>query len=356
MTDVVATREQGARLDREPLLVLEPLEEFLDVAGLGVGAVRANPIGDGHSNVTYAIDRSGERFVLRRPPRGPLAPSAHDVLREARLLTALAGAGVRVPEVVAVCEDPSVIGAPFYVMPFIEGDVLSGHLPQPFRSAEAGERIADQMVECLVEIHAVDVDAPALSQFGRGGNYCERQVRRFSRLLEQNATRSLPELEDLAAWLGANLPRGNEVTVVHGDYRLGNMMFTAEPSLRLVAVLDWEMATLGDPLADLGYMTAMWAQAGDPDDPMLELSAVTRLPGFPERDRLIERYVRRSGRAPSDLIWYETLAVWKAAVFLEGSYKRFLAGNTDDGYFARLDAGVPALARRAVNALADRGF
>ncbi len=351
VSDVVATHEQAAALDREPLVVLEALQAFFDDAGLGTGPVTARPIGDGHSNVTYAIARPGERWVLRRPPRGPLPPSAHDVLREARLLAALSGAGLRVPVVTAVCADAAVIGAPFYVMRFIDGDVLSTALPSAFTGSRDPERIAGELVESLADLHAVDIDDAGLSEFGRRDGYLERQVRRFRGLLEQNATRPLPELEAVGEWLDANRPLNSELTVVHGDYRLGNMIFAADPSPRLAAILDWEMATLGDPLADLGYMTAMWAQAEDEHDPMLDLSEVTRLPGFPARAWLAERYAHCSGREPAHLTWYQTLAVWKSAIFLESSYRRFRAGSTDDDYFARLEHGVPVLARRALRGI-----
>lgn len=353
MTDVVDTSREADALEREPLVVLEPLRAFLDAAALGRGPVEAVPIGDGHSNVTYAVDRGDERFVLRRPPRGPLPPSAHDVLREARLLVALHDVGVRVPEILAICDDPELIGAPFYVMAFVDGHVLSHELPDAFDDPADPSAIAAQLVDVLVELHSVEVQAAGLTGFGRPDGYLARQVRRFRGLLEANATRPLPELHAVADWLEANRPASASATIVHGDYRLGNMVFAARPRPRLVAILDWEMATLGDPLADIGYLTAMWAQPDDPDDPMLDLSAVTRHHGFPSRASLARRYSERSGRDVRDLRWYQVLAIWKSAIFLESSYKRFLAGTTDDAYFARLGSGVPKLAARAF-ALAER--
>jgi aminoglycoside phosphotransferase (APT) family kinase protein len=351
--DVVDTEEQARALEREPLIVRQSLGAFLEAAGLGSGTVVVTPIGAGHSNVTYALDCGSGRLVLRRPPRGPLAPSTHDVLREARLLEVLGGMDVRVPEVLAVCDDPAVIGAPFYVMPFIDGFVLDRGLPLELTIAGAGQQIGEQLVEALVELHAVDAEQPDLASFGRPNGYLERQLRRFSQLLADNATRPLPELEQVGSWLHGNLPATAETTVVHGDYRLGNVILGAEQGPRITAVLDWEMATLGDPLADLGYMTAMWAETSDPDDPMLDLSAVTRLGGFPGREELAARYAQRSGRDISNLHWYQTLALWKAAIFLECSLARFRAGTTDDRYFASLEDGVPMLARRALRQAAD---
>ena len=353
VTDVVATPAQAATLQREPLVVLEPLQRFLKAAGLAAGPISVRRIGDGHSNITYAIDGGAKQWVLRRPPRGPLPPSAHDVLREARLLDALSGASVRVPEVVAVCDDPQVIGAPFYVMPFIAGDVLTSQLPPAYLQSEHPKQIAAQLVEALVELHAVDTASRARSGLGHGEQYLERQLRRFRGLLERNATRPLPELAQVGDWLDANRPPSSAVTMVHGDYRLGNTIFTAHPRPRLVAILDWEMATLGDPLADIGYMTAMWAEADDPEDPMLALSRVTRLPGFPSRKWLAERYARDVGVDRLQLGWYQTLAMWKSAIFLESSYKRFRDGSTDDRYFAGLREGVPALARRALRSITN---
>lgn len=343
--DVVRDRAAAAAAALEPLLVLEPLEEFLDAAGLGSGPVEAEPIGAGHSNVTYLLRRGAEKLVLRRPPRGPLPPSAHDVLREARLLRALEPLGLPVPAVLASCEDPGVIGAPFYVMPFVEGHVLADELP-PELGAGAGARIGEEMVDGLLALHAVDFEAAGLEGFGRPDGYLERQIKRFGGLLEHNATRPLPQLERVGQWLADNVPDSPPATIVHGDYRLGNVMFAPrEP--RLVAILDWEMATIGDPLADVGYMTAMWAQAGEPANPVAELSRVTCLPGFPGRDALARRYVEATGHSIEAMPWYQTLALWKAAIFLEGSYKRHRAGTTSDAYFASLGEGVPTLARLA---------
>jgi aminoglycoside phosphotransferase (APT) family kinase protein len=325
----------------------ERLEAFLDVHGLGRGPLRAVPIGDGHSNLTYEIAREGARAVLRRPPRGPLPPSAHDVLREARLLSRIRPAGARVPAVLAACEDHAVIGAPFYVMELIDGIVLGAPAAAP-RHPDDRARVAHELVDALAELHELG----ALDGFGRAEGYLERQLRRFRGLLESTATRPLPELERVADELAAALPASGSSSLVHGDYRLGNVMFASAGSPRLVAVLDWELATTGDPLADLGYLTAMWAQADDPADPMLDLAAVTRLPGFPARNELAWRYAERTGRSLGALPFYQALAVWKSAIFLEGSYRRYLAGNTADPYFARLESGVPALARRAQERLA----
>jgi aminoglycoside phosphotransferase (APT) family kinase protein len=353
MSAIVDTPEEAAALELAPLLVRRPLEAYLDAQGLGSGPIQAETVGEGHSNITYLIRRDGGEWVLRRPPRPPLPPSAHDVLREARLLSAVQDADVRTPRVLAACDDESVIGAPFYVMEKVEGDVMVGDIPERLDTPAEHGRIAAELIDALVEIHAVDWEGAGLEGYGKPTGYLERQVRRFSGLWEHNATRPVPELDETTAWLGANVPESGAATIVHGDYRLGNTMFAPGTPARLVAIFDWELATIGDPLADVGYMTATYAQPGDEADaegetPIFALNAVTTRAGFPTRDELIARYEERSGRSMSDVRWYQTLALWKSAVFLEGSYKRLLAGTTDDPFFKLLDEGVPAIARRAL--------
>jgi aminoglycoside phosphotransferase (APT) family kinase protein len=353
MSAIVDTPEEAAALELAPLLVRRPLEAYLDAQGLGSGPVEAETVGEGHSNITYLIRREGGEWVLRRPPRPPLPPSAHDVLREARLLSAVQDADVRTPRVLAACDDESVIGAPFYVMEKMEGDVMVGDIPERLDTPAEHGRIAAELIDALVEIHAVDWQSAGLEGYGKPTGYLERQVRRFSGLWEHNATRPVPDLDETTAWLGANVPESGPATIVHGDYRLGNTMFAPGTPARLVAIFDWELATIGDPLADVGYMTATYAQPGDEADaegetPIFALNAVTTREGFPTRDELIARYEERSGRSMSDVRWYQTLALWKSAVFLEGSYKRLLAGTTDDPFFKLLDEGVPAIARRAL--------
>jgi len=345
MTAIVDTPEEAAELDLPPLLVRRPLEAFLDAQGLGEGPVEAEPVGEGHSNVTYLITRNGGSWVLRRPPRPPLPPSAHDVLREALLLTAVQGAQVRTPDVLATCDDEAVIGAPFYVMERIDGDVMTAEVPPALQGEEG--RIGEELIDALVEVHAVDWRACGLEGYGKPTGYLDRQLRRFGGLWEHNRTRELPVLDRLTAWLAEHKPESGEATIVHGDYRLGNTMFAPAPPARLAAIFDWELATIGDPLADVGYLVATWSQADDPEDALRGLSAATRRPGFPTREQLIARYEERSGRSMSDVRWYMTLALWKSAVFLEGSYKRRLAGTTEDAFFDRLETGVPAIAERA---------
>src|SRR3954468_12193198 len=345
--DIVASHAEAERNERPPLLVVEPLRAFLDEHGLGAGDPDIEPVGEGHSNVTYLVRRGDREVVVRRPPRPPLPPSAHDVLREARLLRALADTAARVPPVLAVCDDESVIGAPFYVMERLHGEVIATEVPPALDTPAERRRIGEQLVDALAEVHAVDWRS-CLEGFGKPSGYLERQVRRFGALWEHNRTREVPQVERVGAWLAEHLPDSGPATIVHGDFRLGNTMYAADPPARLVAVFDWEMATIRDPLADIGHPCATWGEAGDPEaTSRFQVGRVSRAEGFPARAELVARYEERSGRAVGDLRWYTTLALWKSVVFMEGNYRRALEGRTDDPYLRSFGEGVTVLAARA---------
>ena len=345
-TTIVSTPGEAEEIEHGADIVLDPLEAFLDDAGLGVGSkAQVQAIGDGHSNLTFLVRRGDEAFVLRRPPRGGIASSANDVLRESSILGALAGTRVPVARVLVRCEDPDVIGAPFFVMSYMPGVPVNEAVPAALQVPRGPERIANEAIDTLVELHSLDLDLMGLGSFGKRDGYLERQIRRFRSLAESYATRPLPDLDQTADWLAANLPDQAETVFVHGDYRLGNLLYAAP--LHLSAVLDWELATLGDPLADLGYATAMWASPEDGDNPMFSLSRATAGGGFPDRGGLALRYAEATGRNLERLGWYQVLALWKSAVFLEGSYRRFSQGASTDPFFAGLDHGVPRLAATA---------
>jgi aminoglycoside phosphotransferase (APT) family kinase protein len=352
--DIVETWGAAEGLTKSPLLVLDRVRSFLDEHGLGSGDLRARRIGEGGgSNFTFLLERDGGPFVLRRPPRPPLPPSAHDVVREARLQLALRAAGfVRLPTIVAVCEDESVLGVDFYVMTYLDGRVPTDELPPGLEDEPARRRLGDDLVDVLVEIHAADVTTPGLAAFARPGGYNERQVRRFSQLWDINKTREIPKVEEVGAWLGDNLPEPSSPTVVHGDFRLGNTMVTLDEPSRITAVLDWEMGAIGDPRADVGYLLATYSEPGGTPNP-LGTSPVTAQPGFPSRGELVERYVARSGRGVEDLHWFEGLALWKAAIFCEAIYGRFVRGElgAEDERAARFEEGVPYLAEAAARAI-----
>jgi aminoglycoside phosphotransferase (APT) family kinase protein len=348
--DIADSDAQAVTLSQPPLLVLERVRAFLDKHGLGSGTITATRIGSGGgSNFSFLIERGADRYVLRRPPRPPLPPSAHDVVREAHLQLALAPLGIRVPRIRAVCEDETQLGVPFYVADYVEGDVVSDELPPGLKNNEAARRrLCFDLVDTLVEIHAVDVSEPALARFARAGSYLERQVRRFSQLWEVNATRRLPLIADVGARLTHSTPAPLAPTVVHGDYRLGNMIVAPDQADRIVAVLDWEMGAIGDPRADLGYLLATYSEPQGDASP-LGTSPVTSAPGFPSREELADRYERRSGRRVEPLAWFESLALWKAAIFCEAIYGRFIRGELtdDDARAARFEQIVPALAATA---------
>ncbi|HZC14738.1 MAG TPA: phosphotransferase family protein, partial [Thermoleophilaceae bacterium] len=283
--DVVDSPREAAELEHPPLVVREPLEAYLDEQGIGSGRIEVGRIGEGHSNVTLLVQRGEARVVLRRPPRPPLPPSAHDVLREARVLSALESTPVRVPPVLATCDDESVLGVPFYLMEEMRGSVVTSDIPAPLDSPEQRKRISEELLDRLVEIHAVDWRECGLEGYGKPTGYLERQLRRFGGLWEYNRTRELPVVEEVGEWLAANLPESPPSTIVHGDYRLGNVMVADEPPARIVAIFDWELSTIGDPLADVGYMTITWIERDDPDNSMFSgLGAVTRREGFQTRD------------------------------------------------------------------------
>ena len=339
-----------------PLVDADALTRYLDDRVPGRGPFEVERHQAGHSNETFFIRRSGHEWVLRRPPRGAFLPTAHDVMREHRVLSALADTAVRTPRPVLACGDESVIGAPFYVMERVGGIVVRDRLPDWATEGER-RRIGGELIDALVELHAVDWQAVGLEGWGRASGYLDRQLKRWSGQLELTVplTRPLPDLAAVGGWLAGNKPESPPSTIVHGDYKLDNVVLDAGPPARIAGILDWEMSTIGDPIADLGYLLSFWRDPGDEADRVLSKQFdLTREPGFPSRDELAARYAERSGRHVADVTWYEVLATWKLAILLEGSYARHLAGVTDDPFFALLEDGVPALARRALK-VADAG-
>jgi aminoglycoside phosphotransferase (APT) family kinase protein len=346
--EVVRTWTEAEQLALPPLLVLDDVTNYLDSRGLGQGQVAWQRIGDGQSNVTYKLVRGADAFVLRRGPRPPHPPSTHDMVREATIQQVLGGQGVAVPRILDICGVESVLGVPFYVMEWLDGIVITGATPHDLDTSDQRRGTSAQLVRALADIHAVDVTQGPASDLGRPAGYLERQVRRFTQLWDLNATRALPAIEKTAAWLDANRPESQAASVVHGDYRLGNIMFGHAAPARVLAVLDWELATLGDPLADLGYLTATYSDPGDRLTP-LHLSPVTAGAGYLRRHELIQEYAQRSDLDLSGLPWYQTLALWKAAIFCEAIYARWLKGERPDDmtFGPSLEAGVPALVEAA---------
>lgn len=299
------------------------------VPGAADGALRFELIAGGRSNFTYRVHGAdGRTWVLRRPPLGHVLPTAHDMAREHRVLSGLAGTDVPAPRPIALCDDPAVNDAPFYVMTWCPGIVVHEQLPDGFApTPDDRRRIGEALIDVLVRLHAVDVRAVGLEALGRPDGYLARQVRRWTEQWAGNKTDELPTIDVLLRRLAGALPASPPPTIVHGDYRLGNMALDPADPGRVVAVFDWEMATLGDPLADLGYTLIYWAEAGDPPAHGL-MPAVTAADGFPTRDALVERYARASGRDVAAIDFYRVLALTKLAVISEGIWKRHLMGKT----------------------------
>jgi aminoglycoside phosphotransferase (APT) family kinase protein len=315
-------------------------------------------ISGGKSNLTYLVrGPRGEEWVLRRPPLGHVLPTAHDMVREYRVLAALADTDVPVARPLALCQDPAVNDLSFYVMEYRPGVVLAEELPDDFATRpEDRRRISEALVDVLVRLHAVDYRAVGLEDFGRPDGYLERQVRRWSQQWERSKTGDLAEIDELIRRLNAAIPRSPAPTIVHGDYRLGNMALDPHDPGRVVAVFDWEMATLGDPLADLGYTLIYWTEAGDspPAGPgVSSVSPFTALPGFLSRAEIVAEYARRSGRDVGAVDFYEVLALYKLAVISEGILARFLQGKTYGEGFDNLGRAAAGLARTALT-IADR--
>jgi len=312
------------------------------------GPFRFERIAGGRSNLTYRVhDAAGRTFVLRRPPLGHVLPTAHDMRREHRVLSALAATDVPVPRPLALCEDEAVNGAVFYVMEDRPGVVLGHGFDEAFAPTSA-ERYAIGMAlaATLAELHAVEPAAVGLGDFGRPEGYVERQVRRWAKQWEGNRTAPLPEIDELLARLGRAIPARSNAAIVHGDYRLGNLALAPHDPGRIVAIFDWEMATLGDPLADLGYTLIYWIQEGEPDD--VGSGGPTARAGFPTRDEIVEAYARASGRDVEASDFYQVLALTKLAVIAEGIYKRWTLGKTVGEATAEAVRATPGMAARAL--------
>jgi aminoglycoside phosphotransferase (APT) family kinase protein len=310
-------------------------------------------VGEGQSNLTFRIDdASGRSAVLRRPPLGELLASAHDVLREHRILSCLSAVGAPVPRTLAACEDPDVTGAPFFLMEHVGGTILNRveiaeRLPTTARAA-AGRAIA----ETLAELHAFDVDTVGLGDLRRPGSLIERQLRRWTRQWHASKTRELPLIDRLAEQLQARQPEERETTLVHGDYHLTNAILGDDGGV--CAVLDWELSTVGDPLADVGLMLAYWnehgAAAGRPESLFPE--PVTALPGFPPAAELADRYAEASGRDLAEIDFWVAFAYWKIAIIVEGVYRRWLNDPANGANAGTLSPAVERLAANARSALA----
>jgi aminoglycoside phosphotransferase (APT) family kinase protein len=280
-------------------------------------------VAGGRSNLTYRVtDAAGHSWVLRRPPLGQVLATAHDMGREHRIISALAPTDVPVAPVVGLCTDESVNGAPFYVMDFVEGLVARDATAARALDVPARARAGEQIADVLARIHAVDPDAVGLGDLGRKEGYVERQLKRWYGQWQKSKTRELPVVDEVHAALAARVPEQGPAAIVHGDYRLDNCLL--RPDGTIAAVLDWELCTLGDPLADVGLLLVYWTERDDPHPALLDAS--TTLEGFPTRTELVERYARASGRDVSAVDYYVAFGYWKLACILEGVYARYKGG------------------------------
>ncbi len=308
---------------------------------------------EGHSNETLFVHWGDRDLVIRRPPPGETAETAHDVLREYRVMDALQGTPVPLPETILGCEDHDVMGSDFYVMERVAGDVLRASEPERFATPEHRRRIGEELVDTLAAIHEVDPDAVGLGEFGRPAGYTERQVDRWGKQLawafeRTTEEREVPILRDVGDWLRENTPESHPHTLVHGDYKLDNVLFAPGTPPELAAVLDWEMSTLGDPRADLGWMLSYWRDAKDPAPAVPELTArFMERDGYPTRRELVDRYEERTGISFEHDQFYRALAVYKLAALGEMFFRRYLEGNSDDPTYPLMEERVPALADRA---------
>ncbi|GAA1799161.1 phosphotransferase family protein [Luedemannella flava] len=321
-----------------PGLDLERLAGYLRAEGVTDKPLTGEVIAGGRSNLTYAVTDGEHRWVLRRPPLGHVLATAHDMGREFRVMAALAPTGFPVPPMVHLCLDDTVLGAPFYLMGFVDGDILRTGAALAHLGPDAVRERVLALVDTLADLHRVDPDASGLAGFGKPDGYNERQVRTWTRQLAASRSRDLPGAEELAERLAGNVPPTSEATIVHGDFRLDNVIFAGG---RVAAVLDWEMSTLGDPLADLALMLTYVAfPVPQPDGAE---SAPTDAPGHPTVDEMIGRYAAASGRDVSSLRWYRAFAAFKLAAILEGVHYRFTQGLTVGTGFDTIGARVVPL-------------
>ena len=349
VTGPAASSGPAASIDREGL------QRFLRDQHLGDARdLTTQNISFGHSNEVHLVHFDGKSWALRRPPRGPLLPTAHDVLREYRVLKALQETAVPLPRVYAACDDAQYIGAPFYLMERLDGGVIrSPNVPSDEVSfADTPEKrhaVSEGMIDLIVALQAVDYRAVGLEKFGRPDGYLERQLKRWTDQLERTLplTRPLPVMQKIRQWLSSHIPPPQPPTIVHGDFKLDNVMWDISGRPRLLALVDWEMSTIGDPLADVGWMLTYWTESSDSAARRAVVSSMDPEAGYLARRAMVELYENKSGRAMDHVAFYEAFALYKLAIILEGSYARHLSGQADDPIFATYDVRVPTIAEAA---------
>lgn len=304
----------------------------------------------GHSNLTYLLRYGLHEFVLRRPPVGPVAPTAHDMPREYRLLSAIHPRFPLAPKPVLLCEDTSIIGVPFYLMERRRGIIVRSKLPDVFGdNLDLRRRLSEDAVDTLVALHKVDIHSSGIVEVGKPAGFVTRQVRGWADRWQRSKTSELPEMDEVIGWLNQRIPAESvaDATLVHNDFKLDNLMLDEQEPSRVIAVLDWEMCTVGDPLVDLGLFLGYWTMKGGGDENS-SLRAITNGPGWLRREEIIERYAKATGRNLSQIVFYETFARFKVAVVIQQIYFRYVKGQTRDERFRHFDLLVSELTREAL--------
>ncbi|MGM9948993.1 MAG: phosphotransferase family protein [Lysinibacillus sp.] len=344
MKDTIAVRK-GEELN--PAILSSFLREKLP--GMPDARLEIEQFGSGHSNLTYLLKCGEFEAVLRRPPLGPIAPKAHDMEREYKILTSLQQHFPAIPKTYLFSDDESIVGSPFFLMERRRGVVLDTEFPAtiPY-TEEIGRRISEKMVDTLVELHGIDYQQTVLAQMSKPEGFMERQVEGWIGRYERAKTDEIPEVETLKSWLREHIPPSDEATIIHYDYKLNNTMFS-EDFTEVTGLFDWEMATVGDPLADVGVALCYWIQA---DDPALLKTAMGKPPvtiqeGFYTRDEFVKRYAEKSGRDVSNIHFYLTFAYFKLAVIGQQIYYRYKKGQTNDPRFAQFGVLVSNLMKYA---------
>jgi len=314
------------------------------------GPLTVEQFPSGHSNLTYLLRSDGREYVLRRGPLGPVAPKAHDMAREYRLLNAVHPHFPEAPEPLLVCEDPSVVGAVFFIMERRHGVILRDKVPEEFaRIPNYPQRVSEALIACLVRLHAVDVAATGLIALGKPEGFLERQVEGWSERWRRAQVDAVPDMDRVIGWLEQRLPTSPAPTLVHNDYKLDNVMFRTGSPDDIEAVLDWEMATVGDPLADVGLALCYWTWATAPQLQNRTTPTLSGQPGWYTRDQFVDLYAKRSGRDVANIGYYEVLGVFKLAVILQQIYFRFHRGQTSDSRFRDFGDRVRGLVSMAVS-------
>ncbi|PXA76999.1 phosphotransferase family protein [Auritidibacter sp. NML100628] len=333
-----------------PGLSLAAVRTYLDDHHPGLvdpeGQLSADLITGGKSNITYRITDGRSTWALRRPPIGHVLATAHDMSREYRVISALTPTSFPVPNAVTLCEDTEVLGAPFYLMDFIEGTTYRYARQLEPIGAERTRKISERILDTLVDLHAIDPAEVGLQDFGKPANYLQRQVSRWKKQLDASLSRDIPEFEQLHRRLESQIPEHSEVSIVHGDFRLDNTLIGAtgtDQQDEVLAVLDWEMATLGDPLADLALTVVYNALATRGGRAAESVSDVALAPGFISQDELLQRYAERSQRDLDQIDFYLGLGAFKLAVIMEGIHYRYLQGKTVGEGFDKVGELGPAV-------------